>query len=46
MAVQRKEDYRPLMYVVNASPILTKHKAKKHRYQKKEKTNYRKRKKT
>jgi len=46
MVVQRKGDYRPLIHVVNASPILTKHKAKKHRYQKKEKTNYRKRKET
>jgi len=36
--------FRP--WLPNASPILTKHEAKKHRYQKKRKTNYRKRKET
>jgi len=46
VAVQRKGDYRPLMHIVNAPPTLTKHEAKKHRYQKKGETNYRKRKET
>ena len=40
----KKRHYDPTMHVVNASPILSKHKAKKHRYQKKGMTTYRKRK--
>ena len=37
----RSRDYNPVMYIVNASSILPKHKAKKSRYQKKGMINYR-----
>jgi len=32
VAKKRPRDYNPMIHVVNAPPILSKHKAKKHRY--------------
>jgi len=44
VAKKRLRDYNPTMHIANAPPTLSKHKAKKCRYQKKGITIYRKRK--
>ena len=44
VAKNRSRDYNPVIHVVNTPPTLPKHEAKKSRYQKKEMTNYRKKK--